>query len=355
MDKAPGSEGPGKRYMSYAVVIASAFVVIAIINVFIAGPASGACSHPEIAQSRQACLSATAIQTRNVSLCNMLDGSSRYSCYYALAGNATNKATCFALTADNSTYGAACFYNLAISTFNQTDCAYSGSNGSRCMIYVAAKTGRTSSCMPISNLTYRTACIRAIAISEAQGGNVSACKKLHVNDTAYNISTALYYANLSANTTDSGGYGDLEVLLSLPNTTFEVSNVCYVVSAASHGNSSACTYISDNELMQICLANAGNNATQATAANATGYASAIAQCSNQTYIPVQVCELPLVINRAAATGNATLCSSLNNTMSEYCYSSMAGYERNASYCSIIQNASIRTSCVLGVGYNASYQ
>jgi hypothetical protein len=286
-----------------------------------------------------------AVSSSNTTGCATLNGSYAYGCYSAIALNTKNAKLCTSIS--NYTYEAGCTLQVANATGSYEDCTsllqpYRDS----CLYSIGSTYNSTAACSQISDPNLSATCKYAIDLSKADSHSNSTYCSLIGNGTFAQSSEILN--STPALKTDTN-FGNLPLLIyyydSYLNLQVSPRDLCYYSLAYQSNESSYCASISNSTLRSICTKSYAINTTP----NSTGYYQNIssicgrygASCSNLSYID------------AIYSKNATKCFSSNKTQSAICYSYLASFYSNTSYCQYIGNATLNGACVNNVLYRNS--
>ncbi len=268
----------------------------------------------------------------------------------------------------------ACYFALAQSSGNITYCKYAGSNVPSCIQDAVASQNTISKCSSISyNYSYYADCVEAIAYKTK---TFSFCSSLNsaYNSSCYfevarmdNFSSALYCGAIENHTYGAycydGYYANLAILShntsycehlpSIENQT--ISSMLY--SNLNYTQRNDTSYLSYYGLSPMALCDYYASAKNQSA-NSNSYtinAGAINSISNSSFnitSPSQLCGYAKASNYSSAANTTlkTLCL-------YYIYTSRAISSRNLSECSQIGNVSLYDNCAAQLAYkynNATY-
>ena len=300
-------------------------------------------------QSRYECLSNLANSTSNSSICSLIPQQYSGACYSGIAEATLNASIC----TNAAGYASECIGYVANATKSYAACNLLGVDGSQgCIAKVAIASDNITACRSIDNASVESACASIINLKLAKATlDPSYCANVSETENQSMESTMLSQANYS-----SGIFG-------IPETyTFaaeylgsSLRDICYYDVAYGSSNQSACGYISNSTLSDLCSSSI-NNLTSPAASTFNGtinYTALNKYCMQEPAPYYQGCLNAVSISKAVVEKNISICGSQNSTFEYNCYAAVAQAYHNTTYCSYITNATASSICIGDVEYNLS--
>jgi len=336
----------------YAAV--TLFLVVAAVEVSILprGSQLQQCNSILFTANRYACLENLAFSTANASICSFMPGLYKAQCLSNIAEKLGNPEDCYLAMSINATYGSTCIQYIANKTGSLSLCySESAPYAQGCVFTMATKLNNASACASLTNVTMSEECASIVGIDEAViNTDPSYCGSV-ANTTNNSI---IRYVMDNLNYVNMSKYASLQEMtiysISMPGQGYNLKDLCYAVLADTSGNYSYCSYASTaGAAMCRSLKSAGQQTT-----SATNYTAALEGCASLG-AEQGICIQTVKLSEAVATKNASICYTLGNStqIGESCLAAIARQYKNESYCSMIQNKSAASACIMSLHYNSS--
>jgi hypothetical protein len=343
MEKGNDVSDSNSRLRVYAA-ITLAIVMLAIASYLIVPNQGtmGGCMGLALAESRYACINNLAVSSVNASMCGSLSGYYADSCYANVAHASGKGQDCIGIA--NLSKRSMCMTAIALSDRNYSMCGSAVEPlVSQCEDKVALVTHNGSLCEGIANATYKDHCV---SITNARLAfstyNSSYCQKVSNStdkDFAETIIGNFSYGALPGASINSTIL--LSSLAFLPNMTYTARDFCYMTLALGSKNYSICSMVSEGTARSLCSYRSATTSTNAS----SNYTQLIQNCA-QTGSFAQQCVSSILLSQAVNTRNSTLCGQLLDTSLQVnCFSLLASTYKNSTYCGYISDAMQRNSCM----------
>lgn len=342
----PSSEEHNKIKI-YALITVIMIVGAIAFTLFPKGTSLQQCEGAVLSTNRDNCLLNIATSTKNSSICGFISGSLKIDCYTNIAKATNNESLCTVAATIDPSSGGECSLAIVNSTGDYTICGgISEPYKDKCFFKAATKASNLQLCGSISSSSIMAACNSTILLDQAYyTSNISYCarvsnslSKSFIQDVVTN--TSAVFANLGRNFSNI-----LSELAILPGQNLSSRDLCYISLAYKLKSNTYCSYASQ-EGESLCNMVANQTAGNLSAAS-TNFTAMLNSCKQLTQYQ-SFCTTYVLLDKAVATRNVSICSGFPTFTSWQCYDSLAKTYSNATYCSYITNSTQNNECLLSI-------
>ncbi|MGC8709995.1 MAG: hypothetical protein ACP5RF_00035 [Candidatus Micrarchaeia archaeon] len=337
------SSNPTKARLLLYVSITAIIVLLAISTTIESkGSQLQRCLNVVVAQNKYSCLESLALSTSNGSICSYLPGLQSASCYSSVAEQSNAISLCYNALGISSAIGASCVSEFAAQQGNPNLCSSLPQQYvSKCAFYASINSSDVHGCSLVSGAN-NSICVSSINVINAlKYNNPALCMNVSNSTNETTIFSILQYSKVKMN-------ASLESLqISMPSSGYNITarDLCTISVAEKSGAASYCSGISNSEIKGICY-----GLVSPAPVTAPNYTAMLASCESSGSF-AGTCRNMVLLSEAVATKNISICRGFNETFSWQCFSSLAQYYKNPSYCGFISNSTVNNACMMSAGYN----